>query len=54
MRCRNRETLQGQSEPHVLNPRQQCFIVRQLQREHDLVPDGIVGPRSWATLAATA
>lgn len=25
--------------------------VRQFQRDHDLVPDGIVGPRSWATLA---
>jgi N-acetyl-anhydromuramyl-L-alanine amidase AmpD len=25
--------------------------VRQFQRQHDLVPDGIVGPRSWATLA---
>lgn len=25
--------------------------VRQFQRDHDLVPDGIVGPRSWAMLA---
>ena len=25
--------------------------VRVFQRNHDLVPDGIVGPRSWATLA---
>jgi peptidoglycan hydrolase-like protein with peptidoglycan-binding domain len=24
--------------------------VRQCQREHDLVPDGIVGPRTWGTL----
>jgi hypothetical protein len=24
--------------------------VRQFQREHNLVPDGIVGPRSWASL----
>ena len=24
--------------------------VRKFQRDHDLVPDGIVGPRSWATL----
>ena len=24
--------------------------VRQFQRDHDLVPDGIVGPRTWATL----
>jgi len=24
--------------------------VRQFQREHSLVPDGIVGPRTWATL----
>ena len=26
--------------------------VRQFQRDHGLVPDGIVGPRSWATIAA--
>lgn len=26
--------------------------VRQFQRDHELVPDGIVGPRTWATLAA--
>ena len=26
--------------------------VRRFQREHGLVPDGIVGPRSWATLEA--
>ena len=26
--------------------------VRQYQRDHGLVPDGIVGPRSWATIAA--
>jgi N-acetyl-anhydromuramyl-L-alanine amidase AmpD len=26
--------------------------VRQFQREHELVPDGIVGPRTWATLLA--
>jgi len=25
--------------------------VRVFQRRHDLVPDGIIGPRSWATLA---
>ena len=25
--------------------------VRVFQRKHDLVPDGIIGPRSWATLA---
>lgn len=24
--------------------------IRQFQRDHNLVPDGIVGPRSWATL----
>jgi len=24
--------------------------LRQFQREHELVPDGIVGPRTWATL----
>ncbi len=24
--------------------------VREFQRQHDLVPDGIVGPRTWATL----
>jgi peptidoglycan hydrolase-like protein with peptidoglycan-binding domain len=24
--------------------------VRQFQRDHDLVPDGIVGPRSWAAI----
>jgi N-acetyl-anhydromuramyl-L-alanine amidase AmpD len=28
--------------------------VRQFQRDHDLVPDGIVGPRTWASLEATA
>ena len=26
--------------------------VREFQRKHDLVPDGIVGPRTWATLMA--
>lgn len=26
--------------------------VRQFQRDHGLVPDGIVGPRTWATIAA--
>jgi hypothetical protein len=26
--------------------------VRQFQRDNDLVPDGIVGPRTWATLVA--
>lgn len=26
--------------------------VRQFQRDHDLVPDGIVGPRTWATILA--
>lgn len=26
--------------------------VRQFQRDHNLVPDGIVGPRSWATIMA--
>jgi murein L,D-transpeptidase YcbB/YkuD len=25
--------------------------VRQFQRDHELVPDGIVGPRTWASLA---
>jgi peptidoglycan hydrolase-like protein with peptidoglycan-binding domain len=25
--------------------------VRQFQRDHGLVPDGIVGPRTWATIA---
>ncbi len=25
--------------------------VRQFQRDHRLIPDGIVGPRTWATLA---
>jgi N-acetyl-anhydromuramyl-L-alanine amidase AmpD len=27
--------------------------VREFQRTHNLVPDGIVGPRTWAMLAAT-
>ena len=26
--------------------------VRQFQRDHGLVPDGIVGPRTWATIVA--
>lgn len=26
--------------------------VRQFQRDNGLVPDGIVGPRTWATLVA--
>ena len=26
--------------------------VRQFQRDHGLVPDGIVGPRTWASIAA--
>jgi peptidoglycan hydrolase-like protein with peptidoglycan-binding domain len=26
--------------------------VRQFQRNHGLVPDGIIGPRTWATLLA--
>ena len=25
-------------------------VVRQFQREHELIPDGIVGPRTWASL----
>jgi hypothetical protein len=28
--------------------------LRQFQREHDLVPDGIVGPRTWASLDVPA
>jgi peptidoglycan hydrolase-like protein with peptidoglycan-binding domain len=27
--------------------------VRQFQRDNGLVPDGIVGPRTWATLMVT-
>jgi hypothetical protein len=26
--------------------------VRQFQRDNGLIPDGIVGPRTWATIAA--
>jgi peptidoglycan hydrolase-like protein with peptidoglycan-binding domain len=26
--------------------------VREFQRNHDLVPDGIVGPRTWAAIVA--
>jgi peptidoglycan hydrolase-like protein with peptidoglycan-binding domain len=28
--------------------------VRKFQREHDLVPDGIVGPKTWAKLDTLA
>jgi peptidoglycan hydrolase-like protein with peptidoglycan-binding domain len=28
--------------------------VRQFQRDNGLVPDGIVGPRTWATLLAVS
>jgi peptidoglycan hydrolase-like protein with peptidoglycan-binding domain len=27
--------------------------VRRFQRDHGLVPDGIVGPRTWATIGTT-
>lgn len=44
------QTKIGVAETGTFDPTTEA-AVRQFQREHDLVPDGIVGPRTWARIA---
>jgi peptidoglycan hydrolase-like protein with peptidoglycan-binding domain len=40
--------------PHELFDVTVEVTVREFQRRHQLVPDGIVGPKTWAALDAVA
>jgi peptidoglycan hydrolase-like protein with peptidoglycan-binding domain len=44
------QQLLGVVGPDTFGPRTEA-AVREFQRQHDLVPDGIVGPNTWKALA---
>jgi hypothetical protein len=45
--------LLGIDSPNIFGPRTEA-AVRKLQRDHNVVPDGIVGPKTWALIDAIA